>query len=146
DEAIVLAEFARDVFGELAQETRRYSNFADLKEVEPFQVGKTLHLRFAYETGDAAGQNMTTICTANACSWLMREFEARKGIAIRDWMLEGNLGCDKKASRLSASRGRGVQVIAECQLPRAVLQRVLKTTPEQMVTAWTRCKSAAMFS
>jgi NADP-dependent 3-hydroxy-3-methylglutaryl-CoA reductase len=146
DEAVAVSEFVKSVFEEIREETRRYSNFADLRAIEPLHLGKSLHMRFVYETGDAAGQNMTTICTASACRWLVRELESRRGIRVRDWMLEGNLSSDKKASRLNALEGRGTQAIAECRVSRAALQRVLKTTPERMVEAWTRCKSGALYS
>src|SRR3546814_5040442 len=46
---------------------------AELVSIEPVILGRAVHLRFRYTTGDAAGQNMTTSCTWHACQWILRQ-------------------------------------------------------------------------
>jgi hydroxymethylglutaryl-CoA reductase len=43
------------------------SRYARLIEVTPHIIGRTVHIKFRYTCGDAAGQNMVTIATHRAC-------------------------------------------------------------------------------
>lgn len=146
DHAIRFAEKIQTKIEVLREITRKHSNFSQLIELDPVVVARTVHLRFVYETGDAAGQNMTTVCTANACEWLLREFSNDSSISIVDFALEGNLSTDKKVSYRSAISGRGTQVVAECAISRKVLMEVLKVTPEQVLRIYYRGTSAALYS
>lgn len=146
DQAIGFAEVIQVKLEELREVTRKYSNFSKLIEMDPVIVGRTVHLRFVYETGDAAGQNMTTVCTASACEWILKEFSSHSEISICDFALEGNLSTDKKVSYRSAISGRGTQVVAECTVLRKVLIDVLKVTPEQILRIYYRGTSAALYS
>ncbi|MFZ5603492.1 MAG: hypothetical protein ACOY7J_13650, partial [Pseudomonadota bacterium] len=58
--AFFFAEWVKDHQHEIAEQTRRYSNYANLVELQTSVLGKAVHVHFVYETGDAAGQNMTT--------------------------------------------------------------------------------------
>jgi NADP-dependent 3-hydroxy-3-methylglutaryl-CoA reductase len=113
-------------------QARRPSCHAELSRLEPFQVGNMVHLRFAYETGDAAGQNMTTACTWHACQWILGQLERRNDIQVESFLIEANLSSDKKVSYQSFLNGRGTRVTAECFIEHEVLSRVLKVTPEWM--------------
>lgn len=146
DEAIRFADFIQAKIEEVREVTRKHSNFSKLVELDPVIVGRTVHVRFVYETGDAAGQNMTTVCTANACEWILKELSSDSSISVCDFTLEGNLSTDKKVSYRSAISGRGTQVVAECTLSRRVLLDVLKVTPEQILRIYYRGTSAALYS
>ena len=89
--------------------------------------------RFSYDTGDAAGQNMTTSCTWHACQWLMRQIEPFPDIRARELPHRGAMSGDKKVSFQAFISGRGTRVTAECFLARAVVSDVLKVTPEQVL-------------
>ncbi|MDQ3557372.1 MAG: hydroxymethylglutaryl-CoA reductase [Gemmatimonadota bacterium] len=86
----------------------------------------------SFHTGDAAGQNMVTFCTAAICEDIL----ARTPVAPEHWLLESNLSGDKKARTLSLMHPRGRQVSAETVLPAALVRRFLRTTPERMCDAW----------
>ena len=60
---------------ELREKVREVSNYAQLKTIEPVMMGRMVHVSFVYETGDAAGQNMTTTTTWHACQWILRTNE-----------------------------------------------------------------------
>src|SRR5690606_4968513 len=49
---------------------------------------------------------------------------------------EGNYSGDKKATALSFTNVRGKKVTAEIMLPTEIVNRVLKTTPQQMAEYW----------
>ncbi len=122
-------------FREIKEMAEKYSNHARLMELEAQLAGRAVHLRFIYETGDAAGQNMTTSCTAPVTHWMAEAFAEEAGFAPLQYMIEGNASSDKKVSFYSVNQGRGVQVVAECVLEEAVLQKILRVSAEDMLEA-----------
>ena len=52
------------------------------------------------------------------------------------WFIESNYSGDKKATALSFTNVRGKKVSSEIVLPREVVEKVLKSTPERMVDYW----------
>lgn len=112
------------------------SRHATLVEVRPFQMGRYVHVLFAYETRDAAGQNMTTAATWSICTFINESLAGDARLRPDLFQIEGNLSGDKKVSQLSMIDGRGARVTAECILDRAILGAVLKTTPEALDRAY----------
>ncbi len=108
------------------------SHHARLVGVEPYQIGRYVHVRFVFETADAAGQNMTTGVTANLCRWIARELADTEDLRPSLFLIEGNMSGDKKLSQLSLVAGRGTRVTSECFIDRATVEAVLKTTPEML--------------
>ncbi|WP_250657928.1 phosphotransferase [Alkalimarinus coralli] len=135
-DALFFANWIESHFNEIKEQTKRFSNYADLKEVEPQVFGKAVHVHFVYETGDAAGQNMTTTCTWQACLWVMEQMKQFESLKFENFMIEANLSNDKKVTYQSFLKGRGVKVMAECILPAEHTERVLKVTPKQLVEAY----------
>jgi len=121
---------------EIAHQVGLVSRHAQLVEVWPIQIGRAVHLRFDYETADAAGQNMTTACTWQACQWITRAIAYVPGLEVRRFIIEANASGDKKANYLSIIAGRGARVTAECLLDRRTVQEVLKTDPEAITEAF----------
>lgn len=104
------------------------SRVARLLHIEPYLASRFVFLRFNFETGDAAGQNMVTRATAAACQFIARGFGG-----IERFFLESNLASDKKPSHVNTLRGRGKRVTAEAVVPRAVLEGMLRARPESLV-------------
>ncbi|MFN8944009.1 MAG: hydroxymethylglutaryl-CoA reductase [Pseudobdellovibrionaceae bacterium] len=146
DEAILFSKWVSEHFELLKLKTKEHSNHAILLELDEKVFGKTAHIRFIYSTGDAAGQNMTTFVTAALCRWIIENFTHQKKIVIQDFLIEGNLSSDKKASALSAIDGRGRSVVAEAVIKRQVLKKILRLTPEEMVSRFSRSKSSRIFT
>ncbi|MEM0941564.1 MAG: phosphotransferase [Bacteroidota bacterium] len=111
-----------------------HSNHAELIELEPTCIEEAVHIKFIYSTCDASGQNMTTICTWNAIKWIVNHYNDETGIAIKDFVIEGNGACDKKVSNSLLEGGRGICVEAKCFLTEKVVNRILRTTSEKMQT------------
>lgn len=111
---------------------RQSSRYAKLEDMRANIEGNHLILTFEFHTGDASGQNMVTICTDAICRFFI-EYAPVKPEA---WYIEGNYSGDKKATALSFTSVRGKKVSAECVIPRTIVEKVLKTTPEAMADYW----------
>lgn len=144
--AFLLANWIRDHVDGLRAQTRRVSRHAKLMSVEPVLIGNLVHVFFHYETGDAAGQNMTTACTWQACQWLMAQMKHFPDVVFDQFLVEGNMSGDKKVTFQSFIRGRGIRVIADCVIDRRTLERYLKITPEQIVAGHHNAMAAAVQS
>jgi hydroxymethylglutaryl-CoA reductase (NADPH) len=143
-EALLFSTFVSECFTELKAQAESHSRHATLCAIEPLLSGRAVHVQFIYETGDAAGQNMTTTCTWNAVKWLKKEFNDRRGIHPTTYIIEANLSSDKKVTYQSFIRGRGSRVVADCTIPASTLRRVLRVTPQQLVRGHRHLASGAL--
>lgn len=123
--------------GRLEEQVGQVSRYTRLVDIDPYQIGRYLHVRFVFETADAAGQNMTTAATWQICRWLTGVLAEEEYLRPRGMLLEGNLSGDKKVTAGSVLAGRGSRVTAEARLSRDAVASVLKTTPEAMVKCYT---------
>lgn len=108
------------------------SNYAQLNDLKFNIEGNQLILTFEYYTGDAAGQNMVTICTNNICEYIIQE----SPIQPTHWYIESNYSGDKKATAKSFDSVRGKKVTAEVKLSPDIVKTVLKTSVKKMVDYW----------
>jgi NADP-dependent 3-hydroxy-3-methylglutaryl-CoA reductase len=131
--ALLFTNWVRDHKHEISEQTKKVSRHANLVEVKPAMLGNMVHVSFLYETGDAAGQNMTTTCTWHACLWLMEQLRHIDAIQFDNFIIEANMSGDKKVNFGSFIAGRGSRVSAEAFLDRATLEQVLKVSPEQLI-------------
>lgn len=145
-EAQAFADFVTQNFERIRAVTRRYSNYADLKELPVQLLGRAAHVHFVYETGDAAGQNMTTTCTWHACLWLVAQVREALNINAENFLVEGGMASDKKVSNANLIKGRGISVQAEACISRSAMRRVLKIEPEDLQRYWQHSMSAAISS
>jgi len=142
--ALFFSAWVREHFDEITEQTKKYSNHAELIELYPQLIGKTVHVHFIYRTGDASGQNMTTTCTWNACMWILKRMEYFKSVNIDSFQIEGNLSNDKKVTYQSFIKGRGIRVISEVFIPEKILNSVLKVTSQQLASSYMAGVSGAI--
>ncbi len=114
-------------FAKLKEEAEATSKVAKLQYIDPFLANKFAYLRFNFQTGDAAGQNMVGRATFAACSWIIDRYPG-----IRRFYLESNFATDKKASQINIMRTRGKRDTAEALIKRDVLIQRLRVEPEQL--------------
>ncbi len=131
--ALLFTNWIRDHVEEIRAQTRKVSRHAKLLEVVPGLMGNMVHVKFLYETGDAAGQNMTTTCTWHACQWVMAQMKSFNGIEFENFVIEANMSGDKKVNFASLIQGRGTRVTAEALLTAQACKQVLKVSPEQLL-------------
>ncbi len=118
-----------DVFREIVGQ---HSRHAQLQDMRLNMEGNHVLVVFEYTTGDAAGQNMVTICTDAICHWI----EANTPVKPVLWYIESNYSGDKKATAVSFSSVRGKKVTAEALITEKVVKEVLGTTPGAIATYW----------
>jgi len=133
EQCLVFKDWADSHFKEIKEVAEQYSNHAELIEIQSFIIHKSVHLKFVYTTGDASGQNMTTICTWHAILWMNKSFEKEKEIKAVHYVIEGNGASDKKVSHYSINSGRGVNVIAECEILDSEIEKILRVKSEDFL-------------
>ena len=100
-------------FDAIRLEAEATTSVGRLRDIEQFSASRYLFLRFNFTTGDAAGQNLAGKATAQACTWIRREYPG-----IRQFCLESNLATDKKSSQINILDTRGKRVTAEATIAR----------------------------
>lgn len=110
----------------------QHSRFAKLQDLRFLVEGKRIIVIFEYYTGDAAGQNMVTVCTDAVCQYILQHSPQR----ILEWFIDGNFSGDKKVRGTTFAMPRGKYVTAEITLPRKIVTDFLRTTPEKMSKFW----------
>lgn len=99
-----------------------------LRNIEQYAQGKMRWLRFNFTTGDAAGQNMVSKATREACMWIL----AQQPAGLQHFSLAANFDTDKKHSAVNTLHSRGKRVVAEVTLPAAMLKDIMHTTGEAL--------------
>ncbi|SDK04811.1 hydroxymethylglutaryl-CoA reductase (NADPH) [Natronorubrum texcoconense] len=131
-EAAETVEWVNDNFDALAEAAESTTSHGELLDVEPYVVGDSVYLRFAYDTKDAMGMNMATIATGEACEIV--ESETPASLVA----LSGNLCSDKKPAAINAVEGRGRSVTADVLIPGELVEERLHTTADAIAEANTR--------
>jgi hydroxymethylglutaryl-CoA reductase (NADPH) len=129
-EARAFGEWVSEHFDAIKEEAESSTSTGRLRDIEQYSASKYRFLRFNFESGDAAGQNMSGRATAAACKWISSHYEG-----IRYFQLEANFATDKKASQVNIMHTRGKRVVAEVTLPDELLQRELDTSAQVMYRA-----------
>ncbi|MCG7494398.1 hydroxymethylglutaryl-CoA reductase [Thalassobius sp. Cn5-15] len=114
-----------DKVGEIIATTSR---FARLVKLNRQIAGNLLFVRVECATGDASGHNMVTKAAEAVLEWILTDQPELSYSSI-----SGNLCIDKKASAVNGLLGRGKYMIAEVEIPRKILRRMLRTDAEKMV-------------
>jgi hydroxymethylglutaryl-CoA reductase (NADPH) len=118
-----------DQFVEIVSRNSRYARLDDFKlNME----GNHVVVIFEYQTGEAAGQNMVTICTHEICQYIVENVPVKP----QEWYVESNYSGDKKATAVSFTTVRGKKITAESTIKRTIVKEVLGTTPEKIHRYW----------
>ena len=141
-EALAFAKWLRSIEPLISAGVSQASRYAKLTSMDFMHEGNGLHVTFAYETGAAAGQNMTTLVTAQVLNQVIRQAPVKPTL----FYIEGNMAGDKKANLKSLSNVRGRKVISEVSITKDIVQKILKSSPEKIVKFWQTGTIAAVQS
>ncbi|MBA3981657.1 MAG: hydroxymethylglutaryl-CoA reductase [Alcanivorax sp.] len=129
------ARYARDFghwvsthFEQIRAQAQATTRSGQLRDIEQYAQGKMRWLRFNYTTGDAAGQNMVSKATREACQWIL----AQKPPGLEHFSLAANFDTDKKHSQVNTLHTRGKRVVAEVTLPAALIRDIMHTSAEAL--------------
>ncbi|MDF3030400.1 MAG: hypothetical protein K0R03_958 [Moraxellaceae bacterium] len=111
-------------FAEIKAAAETTTRSGKLRNIEQYAMGKMRWLRFCFTTGDAAGQNMVSKATREACMWVL----AQKPAGLEHFSLAANFDTDKKHSQVNSLHTRGKRVVAEVTLPAKLVEEVMHTT------------------
>jgi len=109
---------------EIRTQAESASKVAKLLSIDRYMASRLVYLRFNYYTGDAAGQNMVSMCTYTACNWILSQVNT-----VRHFYMDGNISTDKKASFINNLTTRGKRVIGEILIPREVMIQHMRVDP-----------------
>ena len=110
-----------DTIKEIAESTTSSGRLID---IEQYSASKMRWLRFNYQCGDAAGQNMVTKATKAACDWILSHHSE----GLEYYSLAGNLDTDKKHSYINYIHTRGKRVVAEITIPDLLIRKHFRTS------------------
>lgn len=118
-----------DKLKDVAEGTTRFGKLVDLRT---HMEGNHVYLICEYFTGDASGQNMSTIATEALCQYIAENTPQKPDY----WFLESNFSGDKKAAASSFFTVRGKKATAEILMPSELVANHLHTDIERMQNYW----------
>ncbi|KAA8645087.1 hypothetical protein EYZ11_007419 [Aspergillus tanneri] len=130
-EAVSFSRLVPSLQPRFAEDAACTSRHVQLQTLTPHIIGSTVHVRFSFRCGDAAGQNMVTIATQACCDNFMMSPLARQ-LKVEKILSEAQLTSDKKPSWGNVMQTRGVQVICWGKLTTEVCQSVFRCTSEDL--------------
>lgn len=145
DKALLFSDWLKKHEKEINTGAQKSSRFTKMTSFSPEIFGRFVHLRFFYETGDAAGQNMVTLYTWKVCQKIMELLDG-KDFCPLEFYIEGNGSTDKKTSYASILKGRGIKVCAEAKIEDDIFRKVLKVDPDAFVNGYHQSQTSIIFS
>jgi hydroxymethylglutaryl-CoA reductase (NADPH) len=114
-------------FERVKEEAEKTTRHGKLLRLESHIFDRNVVVKFCYSTGDAMGLNMINIATEEACKWIVPI------VRPEEFYLRSNFSSVKKVSAHNyAVAGLGKMVIADVTIPRSLLRRLFKVSPETL--------------
>ena len=145
EQSIQVFNWFKSHLSSLREKSKDYSNYIQLLDVVPKYGPRGVGVRFEYKTGDASGQNMSTVCTWNLCQWASGKIKEELSLDKLEFLIDGGWSSDKKASYTSAIEGRGKEVFAEAVIKKEVAEKMLKADVIGYVKSLNQCRAHSSF-
>lgn len=113
-------------FEEIKKLCEATSSHLKLLKITSNFAGRSLFIRFSFDSEDAMGMNMATIAAEKAVEFIEKE------TGIKCLSISGNYDVDKKPSWMNFINGRGKQVWADITIKKEVMESVLKTSSDKI--------------
>ncbi len=117
-----------DLYNKMKESAEKESKVSKLLDIQPFQSGRHIHLRFYFQTGDSMGMNSVTKYSANAVKALREQYNWVKLVS-----LTANMCTDKKVTHTNILLGRGKSVETEVLIPARVVRDIYGVEPVDIV-------------
>ncbi len=132
DHAAEVMAWVNDNPDKIIEAVKGTTSHGQLTQIEFFPNGRSLHMRFTFDTGDAMGMNMATIASEAVCR-LIAENTGAEMVSV-----SGNMCTDKKPAAINMIEGRGKTVIAEATIPKQLAEEKLHAPVHAIVETNTR--------
>jgi len=120
-------EFICDNEEELKKIAQSTSSHLKVLSFDIDKSGDYLFLTLYADTDEAMGMNMITIAAQKVGDWIS-ESTGSELVTIA-----ANVDSDKKPSKRTHDKGRGISATATAEIPSSVIEQVFKTTPEKLL-------------
>ncbi|MCH7680553.1 hydroxymethylglutaryl-CoA reductase [candidate division KSB1 bacterium] len=135
-ETPVFTKWINKNFKQIKKAAESTTNHGKLLRIETHIIQDSVVLDFIYNTAEAAGQNMVTIATFEACKFIKEKYQAEQLIR---YYIECNFSCDKNPAYKTILQGRSHHIVASALIKSKPFKRLLHCTPEDYVEAWSKC-------
>jgi hydroxymethylglutaryl-CoA reductase (NADPH) len=122
-------------FEKIKSEAESTTKHGKLLRIDKYPSQNSVILDFVFTTAEAAGQNMVTIATHKACSYINSNYKCEKGFR---YYIESNFNGDKNPAYKSLLLGRCHYVVASALIEGKHLRRVLRVSAREYVDSWTQ--------
>ena len=136
------ATFAREIqqdYTWLTPILESTTKFGKLKNIQPIVMGKFVHLRVTMTSGDAAGQNMSSVAVQKGAETLMQKYST-----IRRFWMDAGISGEKTPSYINILNGRGKKVAVSVLIPGDVLSKITRADAKDIVTYYKLYANAAL--
>lgn len=110
----------------LEESARRTTRHGRLSDVDVYNLGRNVYVRFGFFTADAAGQNMVNLASHQICRDIRDRYPHWD--EVEEFKLSSKFCTDKKVSQVNVLKSRGKKVTAEVIVPEEVLAERLRAT------------------
>src|SRR3989338_4411201 len=117
-----------ELYYKMKEAAEKESKVSKLLDIQPFQSGRHVHLRFYFQTGDSMGMNSVTKYSANAVKALKEKYNWVELVS-----LTANMCTDKKATHTNVLLGRGKSVETEVLIPAKIIREIYDVEPVDVV-------------
>ncbi|KAH7356447.1 hydroxymethylglutaryl-coenzyme A reductase family protein [Rhexocercosporidium sp. MPI-PUGE-AT-0058] len=131
DQALAFYRLAPSLLGQFQIIANKTSRHGSLVSISPRIIGSSVHVKFTFTCGDAAGQNMVTLATHAACMDLISN---NRPDGMIGFQLDGNMSSDKKLSWGSVQEPRGVSVMAWGTISNDISRTMLGCSTKRLKT------------
>lgn len=138
----ILHQWVDQNYDEIKKVAESTTSHGKLLRIDKYPIQNCLILDFVYSTGEAAGQNMTTIATHEACKFIKAQFFSIHKFSYQ-YYIECNFNCDKNPASRTLLNGRGHHVIASALVRGELLKRVLRCSADDIIAGWAHSSPAS---
>ncbi|GMG28722.1 unnamed protein product [Aspergillus oryzae var. brunneus] len=142
EDAVAFFDLVPSLQPKFKKDAESTSKHIRLRTVIPHIVGSSVHVRFEYLCGDAAGQNMVTIATQRVCDRFSASAEAH-ALRLQRITTDNQMSSDKKLAWGNIIRTRGVRVLVWGSVSNDVSKRVLGCSTELLYQSILNSKEGA---
>ena len=136
DSSMLFMRWIEEHYAELKTRAESTTSHGCLLRIDKYPAQNSVILDFMYSTAEAAGQNMVTIATYEACKYIKEQFHCDGGYK---YFIECNFNCDKNPATKTTLLGRSHQVVASALIKGRFLRRIMRTTAKEYVAGWAQC-------